>query len=69
MEFQTLSILTRGGALIEAFGIKKSHTSAYHPEVDEMVERLTRSLLQLLRTYAQRQDDWEKHLPLVLYAY
>ena len=34
-----------------------------------MVEHLNRSLLQLLRTYAQRQDDWEKHLPLVLYAY
>ena len=54
---------------LEAFGIKKSHTSAYHPEGDGMVECLNRSLLQLLRTYAQRQDDWEKHLPLVLYAY
>ncbi|KAL5488761.1 hypothetical protein EMCRGX_G017750, partial [Ephydatia muelleri] len=49
---------------LEAFGIKKSHTTAYHPEGDGMVERLNRSLLQLLRTYAQRQDDWEKHLPL-----
>eukprot|EP00731_Ephydatia_muelleri_P005310 Em0002g1486a len=54
---------------LEAFGIKKSHTTAYHPEGDGMVERLNRSLLQLLRTYAQRQDDWEKHLSLVLYAY
>ncbi|KAL5516749.1 hypothetical protein EMCRGX_G002156 [Ephydatia muelleri] len=54
---------------LEAFGIKKSHTTAYHPEGDGMVERLNRSLLQLLRTYAQRQDDWEKHLPMVLYAY
>ena len=54
---------------LAAFGIKKSHTTAYHPEGDGMVERLNRSLLQLLRTYAQRQDDWEKHLPLVLYAY
>ena len=54
---------------LEAFGIKKSHTSAYHPEGDGMVERLNRSLLQLLRTYAQRQDDWENNLPLVLYAY
>ena len=54
---------------LAAFGTKKSHTTAYHPEGDGMVERLNRSLLQLLRTYAQRQDDWEKHLPLVLYAY
>ena len=54
---------------LEAFGIKKSHTTAYHPEGDGMVERLNRSLLQLLRTYTQRQDEWEQHLPLVLYAY
>ena len=50
---------------LEAFGIKKSHTTAYHPEGDGMVERLNRSLLQLLRTYAQRQDEWEQHLPLI----
>ena len=34
-----------------------------------MVERFNWSLLQLLRVYVERQDDWEQHLPLVLYAY
>lgn len=34
-----------------------------------MVERFNRSLLQLLRTYVDHQDDWERYLPLVLYAY
>ena len=34
-----------------------------------MVKCLKRSLLELLRTYTQRQDDWGKHIPLVLYAY
>ena len=34
-----------------------------------MVERFNRSLLQLLRSYVDTQDDWEYYLPLVLYAY
>ena len=54
---------------LEAFGINKSRTTAYHPQCDGMVEHLNRSLLQLLRTYVTKQEDWERHLPLVLYAY
>ena len=53
----------------EAFGITKSRTTAYHPQGDGMVERFNRSLLQLLRTYVDKQEEWEKCLPLVLYAY
>ena len=34
-----------------------------------MVERLNRSLLRLLRSYVDKQYDWEQHLPLLLYAY
>ena len=33
---------------LEAFGINKRHTTAYHPQCDGMVERVNRSLLQLL---------------------
>lgn len=54
---------------LEAFGISKSHTTAYHPEGDGMVERFNRSLLQLLRSYTDVQSNWEEHLPLALYAY
>lgn len=54
---------------LEAFGVSKSRTTAYHPQGDGMVERFNRSLLQLFRTYTSRQADWEQHLPLVLYAY
>ena len=54
---------------LDAFGISKTHTTAYHPEGDGMVERFNRSLLQLLRTYVDTESDWEKHLLLVLYAY
>lgn len=55
---------------LQAFGIAKSRTTAYHPQGDGMVERLNRSLLQLLRLYVDKQPaDWERYLPLVLYAY
>ena len=54
---------------LAAFGVSKSRTTAYHPQGDGMVERFNRSLLQLLRTYVEKPHDWEKYLPLVLYAY
>ena len=34
-----------------------------------MVERFNRSLLQLLRSYVEKEADWEQHLPLVPFAY
>ena len=34
-----------------------------------MVKCLNRSLLQLLRSYVDKQYDSEQHLPLLLYAY
>ena len=54
---------------LEAFGVTKSHTTAYHPAGDGLVEHFNRSLLQMLRAYVQQHNDWEKYLPLVLYAY
>ena len=54
---------------LEVFGIRKSHTTAYHPQGNGLVERFNRSLLQLLRKYIVNEFDWEQHLPLALYAY
>jgi hypothetical protein len=54
---------------LDAFGVGKSHTTAYHPQGDGMVERMNRSLLQLLRSYVETQDEWERYLPLGLFAY
>ena len=34
-----------------------------------MVERFNLTLLQLLRAYVDQQNEWEKYLPLALYAY
>ena len=55
--------------VLKAFGIKKCRATAYHPQGDGMVERFNRSLLQLLRCYVDSEDDWERYLPLVFYAY
>ena len=54
---------------LHAFGVTKSHTTAYHPSGDGLVERFNRSLLQMLRAYVQQHNDWEKYLPFVLCAY
>ena len=54
---------------LSAFGIHKSHTTPYHPQGDGMVERFNRSLLQLLRSYVEHEADWERYLPLTLFAY
>ena len=54
---------------LQAFGITKSHTTAYHPQGDGMVEHLNRSILQMLRTYVTKECDWERYLPLIMYAY
>ena len=54
---------------LQAFGITKSHTTAYHPQGDGMVERLNRSILQLLWAYVTKETNWEHYLPLIMYAY
>ena len=54
---------------LDAFDIRKSHTTPYHPQGDGIVERFNRTLLQLLRTYVTSQNDWETYLPYVLYTY
>jgi len=49
--------------------VKKSHTTPYHPMGDGLVERMNRSLLNLLRAFAQKSSDWEDHLQLLMYVY
>ena len=55
--------------LCKAFGVEKSHTTPYHPMGDGLEERMNRSLLSLLRTYVERETQWEEHLQLLLYIY
>ena len=55
--------------LCAAFGVTKSCTTPYHPMGDGLVERMNRSLLNLLRTYTDSRHDWEEHLQLLLFFY
>lgn len=55
--------------ILEAFGLTKSRTTAYHQQGDGMAERFNHSLLQMLRACVQEEADWEHFLLLVLYAY
>ena len=55
--------------LCKAFGIKKSYTTPYHPMGDGLVERMNRSLLTLIRSQMERDNQWEEHLQLLLFIY
>ena len=55
--------------LCKAFGVKKSRTTPYRPMGDGLVERMNRSLLNLLRSYVDREGDWEEHFQLLLFLY
>ncbi|KAL5471393.1 hypothetical protein EMCRGX_G029508 [Ephydatia muelleri] len=50
--------------------IKKTRTTAYHPQSDGVVERLNRTLLSMLTaTVHEHPGDWDKKLRLMCMAY
>ena len=53
---------------LEAFGVEKSRTTAYHPQGDGLEEQFNLPLLRMLCSFVDSEPDWERHLPLVLYA-
>ena len=49
--------------------IKRSMSTAYHPQSDGQMERMNRVLEDMLRHYVSpNQTDWDKHLPMVEFA-
>ncbi len=51
---------------LETFGFAKSHTTAYHPQGDGMVECMNRSLLPMFHCFVEKQHDWEHYFMLVI---
>ena len=50
--------------------ISKSQTTSYHPEGNGQVERVNRTIVQLLRVHVRGNErDWDKALPLVMMTY
>ena len=49
--------------------IKRSMSTAYHPQSDGQTERMNRVLEDMLRHYfSPTQTDWDKHLPMIEFA-
>lgn len=56
--------------LCSKLGIQKTRTTPYRPQSDGLVERMNRTLLQMLSSYANKnRDNWDDNLPYVLTAY
>ena len=56
--------------LMKVFGIQHRLTTAYHPQVNGLDERLNQTLANSLAKYAQsNREAWDETLQEVVYAY
>ena len=56
--------------ICQLLGIKKTHTTLYHPQSDGLIERFNRTLLDMLSTaVVDDEHGWDLKLPTLLLAY
>ncbi|UYV84436.1 K02A2.6-like [Cordylochernes scorpioides] len=56
--------------LCQVLGIWKTRTTPLHPQLDGMVERFNKTMVEhLSKVVEQNQRDWDRRLPLFLMAY
>ena len=57
-------------SLLQSMGTQLNFSTTYHPETDGQTERVNQVLEDMLRMYVMdQQNQWEKYLPLVEFAY
>ncbi len=63
-----LSELIQG--VCDILDIKKINKSGYHPQTDGLVERINSTSINMISKCCEvRQQDWDEHLPHLLFAY
>ena len=55
--------------LCKKFEIKHKLSSPYHPQTNGLVERFNRTLCESLAKVSEKEDEWDKHIGSVLFAY
>ncbi len=55
--------------LCHLLGIRKTRTSPRHPQGNGQVERFNRTLLKMIKSYIQHQEDWDLYLGCLTAAY
>ena len=49
--------------------IKQEHSSGYHPESQDALERFHQTLKTMMKTYCYENDrDWDEGIPSLLFA-
>src|SRR4051812_42873164 len=55
--------------LLKKFEIQHLLSTPYHPQTNGLVERFNRTLCESLAKITEGQEDWDKHIAPVLFAY
>ena len=51
------------------FAIKRTKSSSFHPQTNSAAERFNSVILNSLRCYIDKQDDWLQYIPAILMGY